>query len=334
MRFGNITLKHGIFLAPMAGVTDRPFRVLCKEFGAEFMTTEMISAKGVFYKDRKTARLAVTEKEYSPCAVQLFGHDPEILAYAAKHLLDLDYPYCRSTVPPAAIDVNMGCPVHKIYSSGDGSALMRSPDLIEKIVSAIASAVSVPVTVKIRAGIDSDHKNAVECAKAAESGGASLVTVHARTKEEMYSDSFDWQIIGDVKDAVKIPVVGNGSVKNADDFLRMKRETGCDGVMIGRACQGNPFLFEELTAALEGRTYTPPDGDKLADTAKRHLELLALDRGEAIAVLEMRKHLAWYSYGLRGSPAFRERCNHAETIGALSDMIEWLRSAEKAEGIQ
>jgi nifR3 family TIM-barrel protein len=315
---------HGLFLAPMAGVTDQTYRAICKSFGAEFLVTEMVSSKGVYFNDKKTGRLARIEDGESPAGVQIFGHEPEIMAIAAQKLVALDYNGCVSERAPDFVDINMGCPVHKIVSSGDGSALMKNPDLIYDIVKAVASAVNVPVTVKIRAGWDKNSINATECAKAAEEAGASLITVHARTREQMYTDFYDWSVIADVKKSVSVPVVGNGSIFSAADVLAIKEQTGCDGVMIGRACQGNPFIFREIRQALEGKEITPKTNEEVANIAARHLEMICREKGEMIGILEMRKHLGWYSHGMRGSPTFRNKCNLATTFQEMMELTKWL----------
>ena len=317
-------LGNGVFLAPMAGVTDHTYRAICKSFGAEFLVTEMISSKGVYFNDKKTARLARIEKGEAPAGVQIFGHEPEIMAYAAEKLVALDYNGCVSEAAPDFVDINMGCPVHKIVSSGDGSALMKDPELIYKIVKAVSAAVSVPVSVKIRAGWDKNSINAVECAKAAQEGGASLITVHARTREQMYTDFYDWSIIADVKKSVSVPVIGNGSIYSADDVIKIKAQTGCDGVMIGRACQGNPFIFREIKETLEGLSITPKTNEEIAKIAALHLEMICKEKGEMIGILEMRKHLGWYSHGMRGSPTFRNKCNLATDFSEMMELIKWL----------
>ena len=317
-------LGNGVFLAPMAGVTDHTYRAICKSFGAEFLVTEMISSKGVYFNDKKTARLARIEKGEAPAGVQIFGHVPEIMAYAAEKLVALDYNGCVSEAAPDFVDINMGCPVHKIVSSGDGSALMKDPELIYKIVKAVSAAVSVPVSVKIRAGWDKNSINAVECAKAAQEGGASLITVHARTREQMYTDFYDWSIIADVKKSVSVPVIGNGSIYSADDVIKIKAQTGCDGVMIGRACQGNPFIFREIKETLEGLSITPKTNEEIAKIAALHLEMICKEKGEMIGILEMRKHLGWYSHGMRGSPTFRNKCNLATDFSEMMELIKWL----------
>lgn len=317
-------LGHGVFLAPMAGVTDHTYRTICKSFGAEFLVTEMISSKGVYFNDKKTARLARIEKGEMPAGVQIFGHEPEIMAHAAQKLVALDYNGCVSEVAPDFVDINMGCPVHKIVSSGDGSALMKDPDLIYRIVKAVSAAVDVPVSVKIRAGWDKNSINAVECALAAQEGGAELITVHARTREQMYTDFYDWSVIADVKKRVNVPVIGNGSICSYSDVVKIKEQTGCDGVMIGRACLGNPFIFREIKEALENKPITPKTNEEIARVAAWHLEMICKEKGETIGILEMRKHLAWYSHGMRGSPTFRNKCNLAEGFDEMKELIKWL----------
>ena len=317
-------LGNGLFLAPMAGVTDHTYRAICKSFGAEFLVTEMISSKGVYFNDKKTARLARIESGEAPAGVQIFGHEPEIMAYAAEKLVALDYNGCVSERAPDFVDINMGCPVHKIVSSGDGSALMKDPEQIFKIVKAVSAAVDVPVSVKIRAGWDKNSINAVECAKAAQEGGASLITVHARTREQMYTDFYDWGVIADVKKNVSVPVIGNGSINCAADVVKIKEKTGCDGVMIGRACQGNPFIFREIKETLEGLPITPKTNEEIAKVAALHLEMICKEKGEMIGILEMRKHLGWYSHGMRGSPTFRNKCNLATDFSQMMELIKWL----------
>lgn len=318
------SLGNGIFLAPMAGVTDHTYRTICKSFGAEFLVTEMISSKGVYFNDKKTARLAKIEKGELPAGVQIFGHEPNIMAYAAQKLVVLDYNGCVSEVAPDFVDINMGCPVHKIVSSGDGSSLMKDPDLIFRIVKEVSAAVDVPVSVKIRAGWDKNSINAVECALAAQEGGASLITVHARTREQMYTDFYDWSVIADVKQKVSVPVIGNGSICSADDVIKIKAQTGCDGVMIGRACQGNPFIFREIKEVLSNKPITKKTNEEIAKVAALHLEMICKEKGEMIGILEMRKHLAWYSHGMRGSPTFRNKCNLANTFDEMMELTKWL----------
>ena len=309
MKIGNTELKHGLMLAPMAGFTDRAMRVVCHMMGAEYLVTEMVSAKAVVYEDEKTHILARILSDEAPCAVQLFGSEPEIMARAAEALSRGE----SGGIPPVAIDINMGCPVPKVFKNGDGSALMRDPDRIRDIVSAVKGATELPVTVKLRAGIDSEHICAVECALAAEEGGASLIAVHGRTRVEMYSGKADRGIIKNVKKSVHIPVVANGDVDSGESALSMLAETGADGLMVGRAAIGNPFLFAEITAALEGHEYTAPDIKTRVETGLLQLRLAIEEKGESVAVRESRKQIALYLHSFRGAARIRADINRAET---------------------
>lgn len=322
---GNIHLPYGLFLAPLAGYTDTAMRRVCRSFGAEYTVSEMVSAKALCYHDTKTPLLARVEACDLPSAVQIFGSEPASMAEAARMVAE----GMAGGVPPSAIDINMGCPVKKIVSAGDGSALMKSPTLVYDIVSAVTAAVSLPVTVKIRAGWDDAHKNAVEVAKAAEAGGASLVAVHGRTKTQMYSGKADLSIIADVKNSLQIPVVGNGDIATAADALRMMEETGCDGVMIGRGAVGNPFLFAEIRAALDGRDYTPPTLRERVETALYQLRLACEEKGERVAVTESRKQFADYLHGLRGASAVRGRINAALTYAEAEALAQEFLALQK-----
>lgn len=311
---GSVSLQNGFFLAPMAGVTDRTFRVLCRQFGAEYLVSEMVSAKALCYEQRsgrkeaeggKTAPLAAVTREESPMAVQLFGSDPRWMAEAAQRIESGDYRGCTSETAPTAIDVNMGCPVRKIVGNGEGSALMNDPRLAEEIVSAMVQAVSLPITVKIRAGWDSRSVNAVEVAKAVEAAGAALICVHARTREQMYTPGIDLSVIADVKQAVSIPVVGNGDIRCAADARRMMEVTRCDGVMIGRGAMGNPWIFAELTAAAEGRDYREPSLSERMTVALAQLDGMLAHKGERVGLAEAKKHMAWYLNGVNGAAAAR-----------------------------
>ncbi len=313
MTFGNVHLPYGLFLAPLAGYTDTAMRRVCRSFGAEYTVSEMVSAKALCYHDKKTPLLARVCEEDLPSAVQIFGSDPASMAEAAKMVAA----GMAGGVPPSAIDINMGCPVKKIVSAGDGSALMKNPALVHAIVDAVVKVVSLPVTVKIRAGWDEKSKNAVEVAKAAEAGGASLVAVHGRTRNQMYSGTADLKIIADVKNALQIPVVGNGDIDSAAAARRMLLETGCDGLMIGRGAVGNPFLFAEIRAAMDGTPYTPPTPTERVDTALRQLRLAIEEKGEMVAVTESRKQFAAYLHGLRGAAAVRGRINAALTYAEV-----------------
>ena len=304
-----------IVLGPMAGVTDLPFRLLCKEQGADVMITEMVSAKGLYYGSRKTDILLKTLPEEKPVGVQLFGSDPEIIAGEAAKLQDRGFDF---------IDINMGCPVPKIVGNGDGSALMKNPALVERIVSAVVNAVNLPVTVKIRSGFSEAEKNAVEVALAAEAGGASAVAVHARTREQFYSGEADWSVIKDVKAALKVPVIGNGDLKSAEDVLKMKEETGCDSFMIARAAKGNPWIFREIKAGLEGKTVERPGLEELKTMMHKHIELMIKEKGEYIGVRELRKHVAWYTEGIYNSSKIRRKVCEVETADELGFLVDQL----------
>lgn len=319
-----------LWLAPMAGFTDHAFRLICRKFGADFFVTEMISAKALYYKDEKTATLARIFHDEGPTAIQIFGSDPDIMAIAAKSLTEGSYHGCQSEKDPIAIDVNMGCPMRKIVSNGEGSALMQSPDKIYAIVRAMTAATSLPVTVKMRTGWDSNHLNAVECALAAKEGGAKGITVHGRTREQLYAPPVNLDTIAAVKRAVgETPVIANGGITCADDAKRMLEITGCDGLMIGQAAIGNPWIFREISCALSGLPYTQPDLTKHISVAKEHLAILAADKGEYTAVREGRPHLARYAKGLRGGARFRERINHAESLSQLYQELDKLADTEK-----
>lgn len=314
MQIGSVLFPHGLFLGPMAGYTDFAMRTVCREMGAEGLVTEMVSAKAVVFGDRKTIPLARVSAEECPCAVQLFGHEPEVLAEAARIVAA----GVGGGVAPTMIDLNMGCPVHKIVSGGDGSALMRDPALAERIVRAVRDAVKIPVTVKIRLGWDDAHRNAPEVARAAESGGADAVFVHGRTRTQFYAGTADYRGIGEVVRAVSLPVIGNGDVRDAEGGARLLRESGCAGIMVGRGAVGNPFLFRTLAALLSGQPLPPPPtaAEKYA-VAKWQLTLAAKEKGESVAVLEARKHLGEYLRGIRGGSAARAEIFRAESAGEM-----------------
>ena len=320
MNIGPTNLKHGLILAPMAGFTDRGMRLVCREWGAEYTVTEMVSAKAVVFNDEKTFRLARIREDEGAVAIQIFGNDPEIMARAASIL----EPGVAGCAKPVAIDINMGCPVHKIYSNGEGSALMKSPALIAEIVRAVKGAVTIPVTVKMRLGIDRDNINVEECAKAAECGGADAIAIHGRTKSEMYSGTADLYTIRNVKDSLHIPVIANGDITDGESALRALDITGADGLMIGRGAVGNPFIFEEIKAAIEDRPFTPPTLPERIEVAIRQLTVAVEDKGEGIAIPEARKQSALYLRGFRGAAALRAEINRATK---LSEVAKILRSA-------
>lgn len=317
MKIGNADIGHGICLAPMAGYTDRAMRLVCHELGADYSVTEMVSAKAVVYKDKKTFSLAKIQSDEGPVGIQIFGSDPEIMAEAAESLISS----CEGAMP-TAIDINMGCPVHKIFSNGEGSALMRSPELIEKITRAVSSSISIPCTVKIRSGVDSSSINAVECALAAESGGAALICVHGRTRVQMYGGKADREIIKNVKCSVQIPVIANGDVTNAEEAMSMLSDTGADGIAIGRGAVGNPYIFAEIKAALENRVYTPPSFEERVRLALRQLKVAVEDKGERIAIPESRKQIALYLRAFSGAAALRADINSATTYREVEKIME------------
>ena len=321
LRFGGVSLTHGLMLAPMAGVSDTSFRVLCRRYGAEYTVSEMVSAKALCFEQRarrqkqvKTAALAAITREEAPMAVQLFGSEPDFMREAALLLESGEYKGAAGEVAPAAIDINMGCPVPKVVGNGEGSALMCDPDRAAAIVRAVKGAVRLPVTVKIRAGWDEESKNAAEFAKAMEAAGADLITVHGRTRKQFYAPSSDNRIIADVKKAVSVPVVGNGDLFCAEDVRRMLTETGCDGVMIARGAMGNPFLFSEVLAMLEGRDYTPPTPAERLAVALSHVADMVARKGERVGLSEARRHMLWYCKGLRGAAAARGALTHATSL--------------------
>ena len=313
LKIGNVTLPNKWILAPMAGVSDLPFRLLCHEAGAGLTCMEMISAKAIYYHNKATDEMMAIDPDEGMVSLQLFGSDPEIMGEMAKKIEDR---------PFAMLDINMGCPVPKVVNNGEGSALMKNPALAGKIIRSVSSAVSKPVTVKIRKGFDDDHVNAVEMAKVAEENGAAAIAVHARTRMQYYSGKADWDIIRQVKEAVTIPVIGNGDVDCYESACRMLDETGCDGVMIGRAAQGNPWIFAELVAKSEGREWNKPTREDVARMILRHAAMLIECKGEYIGSREMRKHAAWYTKGYKGSSQFRGKLNEAESLEDLKRLMD------------
>ena len=317
---GNEFVVPRVMLAPMAGYSDRAMRVVAARYGAEYSVTEMISAKAVTYGDRKTEALAAIRSDEGRVGLQIFGSEPDVMARAAERLsYAVDGEAC---VPPVAIDVNMGCPVNKIFKNGEGSALMRSPDLIEKITRAVRSATHLPVTVKMRIGVDSEHINAVECALAAEAGGAAMICMHGRTRVELYSGTVHRDVIRDVKKSLHIPLIANGDIRTADDAVSMLEYTGANGVAIGRGAVGNPFIFEEILARLDGKDYAPPDIRHRADTALWQLRLSVEEKGEARAVGEARKQIALYLSGFRGAAKIRAAINTATTYSEVESIFD------------
>ncbi|MCX4341002.1 MAG: tRNA dihydrouridine synthase DusB [Lachnospiraceae bacterium] len=316
LTIGGITLKNNLILAPMAGVTDLPFRLLCSEQGAGMSGMEMVSAKAILYGNKNTEGLLAIHPQEGPVSLQLFGSDPKIVSEMAARI---------EKRPFAVLDLNMGCPVPKIVGNGEGSALMREPKLAGEIIAATVKAISKPVTVKIRKGFDEAHVNAVEIAKIAEDAGAAAVAVHGRTREQFYSGQADWEIIARVKEAVSIPVIGNGDVTDGESARRMLSETGCDGVMIGRAARGNPWLFAEIAAFLEdGRTLPAPSLEEKKEMMLRHAALQLAEKGEYTGVREMRKHLSWYTAGLPNSARLRGQVNLAESFEQIRQLVEFL----------
>lgn len=309
LTIGNVELKNNVILAPMAGVTDLPFRVLCKEQGAGLLCMEMVSAKAIYYGSKNTEELMKISPAEMPVSLQLFGSDADIMADMAKKIEEK---------PFAVLDINMGCPVPKVVNNGEGSALMKNPKLAEEIITKMVRAVKKPVTVKIRKGFDEAHLNAVEMAKIAEASGAAAVAVHGRTREQYYAGKADWDCIRAVKEAVKIPVIGNGDVTDALSAERLLKETGCDGVMVGRAAQGNPFIFREITEYLETGIIPPkPTPAEVRATIERHARMQMEEKGEYTGVREMRKHLSWYTVGYPNSAKYRQMINSMETMEEL-----------------
>lgn len=314
LKIGNVVLENNVILAPMAGVTDLPFRLLCRRMGAGLVCMEMVSAKAIFYNNKNTEELLTIHPDEVPVSLQLFGSDPKILADMAKRIEER---------PFSLLDFNMGCPVPKVVNNGEGSALMKEPKLVEEILSGLVRAVDKPVTVKIRKGFNESCCNAVEIARIAEGCGVAAIAVHGRTREQYYSGRADWDIIGQVKHAVKIPVIGNGDVDSPRAAKALLEQTGCDGVMIGRAAQGNPWIFRDTVAFLEtGDLPEPPDRQEKKRMVLEHADLQLKAKGEYTAVREMRKHLAWYTAGMPHSARFRQTINSMESFGELMKGVE------------
>ena len=313
MKIGNIEIENCLALGPMAGVTDLPFRLLCKEMGCNMLYTEMVSAKAILYKNKNTKELLNIVKNEHPVGVQLFGSDPDIMAQIAAQVEEGECDF---------IDINMGCPVPKIVNNGEGSALLKQPKLVEEILTKMVKAVNKPVTVKIRKGFENGTVYAVEIAKIAESCGVSAIAVHGRTREQYYSGKADWDVIKDVKKAVKIPVIGNGDIFSAEDAKAMKEYTGCDGLMVARGARGNPWIFREIKEYLEnGNVIDKPTINDIREMIIRHAKMLVNYKGEYTGIREMRKHIAWYTAGLPHSAELRRMCNQIETMENLVETV-------------
>ena len=313
LKIGNVLLENSYVLGPMAGVTDLPFRLLCKEQGAGLLCMEMVSAKGIFYNNKNTESLLQIHPEEVPVSLQFFGSDPKIVSEMAKRVEER---------PFSILDINMGCPVPKVVRNGEGSALMKNPKLVYELVSATVKAIKKPVTVKIRKGFDDEHINAVEIAKIIEEAGAAAVAVHGRTREQYYSGKADWEIIRQVKEAVSIPVIGNGDVHSPEAAKKLLEETGCDGVMVARGARGNPWIFRRIVSYLETGVVPPePSKEEVKDMIFRHAAMMTEQKGELAAMREMRKHVAWYTAGYPHSAALRREINEVETLEGLKELV-------------
>ena len=314
LKIGGVTIKNPLVLAPMAGVTDLPFRLLCREQGAGLLCMEMVSAKAILYKNRNTEELLRIDSRENPVSLQFFGDDPDVLAEAVRQI---------GGRPFDILDFNMGCPVPKVVNNGEGSALMKRPELAGKILRALVRAAGRPVTVKIRRGFDEEHVNAVEIAKIAEDAGVAAIAVHGRTREQYYSGKADWDIIRRVKEAVSVPVIGNGDVDSPEKARAMLEETGCDGVMIGRAARGNPWIFSRTLHYLEtGEVMPPPSAGEVREMILRHARMLLDYKGEYTGIREMRKHVAWYTAGFPHSARLRGKVNEVQSMEELERILE------------
>jgi len=313
LQIGSVTLPNNLILAPMAGVTDLPFRLLCKEQGAGLLCMEMVSAKAILYKNKNTEELLKIDERELPVSLQLFGSDPDIISNIARQIEDR---------PFDILDINMGCPVPKIVNNGEGSALMKNPKLAGEIIEKTVKAIEKPVTVKIRKGFDDEHINAVEMAKVAEASGAAAIAVHGRTREQYYSGKADWEIIRQVKEAVSIPVIGNGDLLTAEDVILMYKQTGCDGFMIGRGAQGNPWIFKQVLNFFEtGEHMEKPSFKEVAEMMLRHARMMLEFKGEYTGIREIRKHGAWYTAGYPNSAKLRVMINNVESYEQLESLL-------------
>lgn len=313
LRIGKVTLENNLILAPMAGVTDLPFRLLCKEQGAGLICTEMVSAKAIHFQNKNTESLMEIEERERPVSLQIFGSEPDLMAEIAKRIEHRNFDI---------LDINMGCPVPKVVNNGEGSALMKKPELVHEIVYKVSHAIEKPVTVKIRKGFTEDAVNAVEIAKIAEEAGAAAVAVHGRTREQYYAGQADWDIIRQVKEAVSIPVIGNGDVDSPQKAEALVRETGCDGIMIGRAVQGNPWLFSRILYYQEtGELLPPPSMEEVKDMMLRHAKMQLEYKGVYTGMREMRKHVAWYTSGMPHSASVRRQVNEVESYAQLEELV-------------
>lgn len=313
LKIGSVTLENNILLAPMAGVTDLPFRLLCREQGVGLVCMEMISAKAILYRNKNTESLLQIHPQEGPVSLQLFGSDPKILGEMAKRIEDR---------PFAVLDINMGCPVPKVVGNGEGSALMKEPKLVEEIVTAVVKAIRKPVTVKIRKGFNDTCVNAVEIARIAEASGAAAVMVHGRTREQYYAGEADREIIARVKDGLSIPVIGNGDITDGVSAADMLRQTGCDGVMIGRAARGNPWIFRQIAAYLQdGTVLERPKKEEIRETILRHAKMQLACKGEYTGIREMRKHVSWYTAGMPDSARLRRSVNAVESFAQLEELV-------------